>query len=40
MYDLPSMSNVAKAVIDDGVVRGESQPILIYADQPKVAGTA
>jgi len=40
MYDLPSMSNVVKAVIDDGVVRGESQPILIYADQPKVAGTA
>jgi ATP-dependent Clp protease ATP-binding subunit ClpX len=40
MYDLPSMSNVAKAVIDDGVVRGESQPILIYADQPKVAGSA
>jgi len=40
MYDLPSMSNVAKAVIDDGVVRGESQPILIYADQPMVAGTA
>jgi len=40
MFDLPSMSNVAKAVIDDGVVRGESQPILIYADQPKVAGSA
>ncbi|HUX63711.1 ATP-dependent Clp protease ATP-binding subunit ClpX [Sulfuricella sp.] len=40
MFDLPSMSNVAKAVIDDGVVRGESQPLLIYADQPKVAGTA
>jgi ATP-dependent Clp protease ATP-binding subunit ClpX len=40
MYDLPSMSNVAKAVIDDGVVSGENQPILIYADQPKVAGTA
>jgi len=40
MFDLPSMSNVTKAVIDDGVVRGESQPILIYADQPKVAGTA
>ena len=40
MFDLPSMNNVSKAVIDDGVVRGESQPILIYADQPKVAGTA
>ena len=40
MYDLPSMSNVAKAVIDEGVVNGESQPILIYADQTRVAGTA
>lgn len=40
MYDLPSMSNVAKAVIDDGVVQGENQPILIYADQPKVADSA
>lgn len=40
MYDLPSMSNVAKAVIDEGVVQGDSQPILIYADQPKVADSA
>lgn len=40
MFELPSMSNVAKAVIDDGVVRGEGQPILIYADQPKVSGVA
>jgi ATP-dependent Clp protease ATP-binding subunit ClpX len=40
MYELPSMSNVAKAVIDEGVVNGESQPIMIYADQSRVAGTA
>jgi len=40
MYDLPSMSNVTKVVIDEGVVKGESQPLMIYADQPRVAGTA
>jgi len=30
MYDLPSMENVSKVVIDDGVIKGESQPLLIY----------
>jgi ATP-dependent Clp protease ATP-binding subunit ClpX len=30
MYDLPSLENVAKVVIDEGVVKGESPPILIY----------
>jgi ATP-dependent Clp protease ATP-binding subunit ClpX len=37
MYDLPSMSNVSKVVVDDGVVNGESKPLMIYADQPQVA---
>jgi ATP-dependent Clp protease ATP-binding subunit ClpX len=30
MYELPSMSNVSKVVVDETVVRGESKPILIY----------
>ena len=30
MYDLPSMDNVSKVVIDETVIRGESKPILIY----------
>ncbi|WP_345881485.1 ATP-dependent protease ATP-binding subunit ClpX [Shewanella algae] len=30
MYDLPSMDNVVKVVIDESVVKGESAPILIY----------
>ena len=30
MYDLPSMTNVSKVVIDEAVIRGESKPILIY----------
>jgi ATP-dependent Clp protease ATP-binding subunit ClpX len=40
MYDLPSMSNVQKVVVDDGMIDGDAKPILIYSDQPKVAGSA
>jgi ATP-dependent Clp protease ATP-binding subunit ClpX len=38
MFDLPSMSNVSKVVVDEGSINGDTQPLLIYADQPKVAG--
>ncbi len=37
MYDLPSMSNVSKVVVDNGVVNGTGKPLMIYADQPQVA---
>ena len=39
MYDIPSMENVTKVVIDDTVITGESKPILIYEDSdlPKAA---
>jgi ATP-dependent Clp protease ATP-binding subunit ClpX len=40
MFDLPSMSNVRKAVIDEGTIMGDVKPLLIYSDQPKVAGSA
>ncbi len=30
MYDLPSLENVAKVVVDEGVIGGESEPLLIY----------
>ncbi|SDB46629.1 ATP-dependent Clp protease ATP-binding subunit ClpX [Pseudidiomarina indica] len=33
MYDLPSATNVSKVVIDESVIRGESAPIMIYANQ-------
>ena len=39
MYELPNMENVSKVVIDEGMVEGTTKPILIYADQPKVAGS-
>jgi ATP-dependent Clp protease ATP-binding subunit ClpX len=39
MYDLPSMENVAKVVVDDAAVNGESKPLIIYqgSEMPKAA---
>jgi ATP-dependent Clp protease ATP-binding subunit ClpX len=37
MYELPSLSNVTKVVIDEGMIES-GKPLLIYADQPKVSG--
>jgi ATP-dependent Clp protease ATP-binding subunit ClpX len=39
MYELPNMENVAKVVVDEGMIEGSGKPILIYADQPKVASS-
>ena len=39
MYDLPTMDDVTKVVIDEGAINGTSAPILIYADQQKVSGS-
>ena len=39
MYELPSLENVSKVVIDEGMIDGTAKPILIYADQPKVSGS-
>ncbi|OOG28698.1 ATP-dependent protease ATP-binding subunit ClpX [Thioalkalivibrio denitrificans] len=41
MYDLPSVENVSKVVIDDAVIRGEAKPYLIYenADYQKAAAS-
>ncbi|HVK53395.1 MAG TPA: ATP-dependent Clp protease ATP-binding subunit ClpX [Burkholderiales bacterium] len=38
MFELPSMQNVSKVVVDEATVNGDGKPILMYADQPKVAG--
>ncbi len=40
MFDLPSLSNVTKVVVDDGVINGESKPLLIYSEQGRLAGSA
>lgn len=39
MYELPSLENVAKVVLDENMVVGDAKPLLIYADQPKVSGS-
>ncbi|HFC91535.1 MAG TPA: ATP-dependent Clp protease ATP-binding subunit ClpX [Leucothrix mucor] len=33
MYELPSLENVSKVVIDEGVVSGDSKPYLIYENK-------
>ena len=35
MYDLPSMGDVSKVVIDEAVINGESKPLMIY-DGPEL----
>jgi ATP-dependent Clp protease ATP-binding subunit ClpX len=38
MYDLPSMRNVQKVVIDEDVIQGESKPYLVYGqDETRLA---
>ncbi|MCX4188277.1 ATP-dependent protease ATP-binding subunit ClpX [Methylophaga sp. OBS4] len=33
MFELPSLDNISKVVIDESVINGENAPILIYEDQ-------
>ena len=40
MFDLPSIENLSKVVIDEGTIRGDTPPILIYADEKKLATNA
>jgi ATP-dependent Clp protease ATP-binding subunit ClpX len=40
MYDIPSIKNLSKVVIDEGVIKGESEPIMIYEDAGKRAENA
>ncbi len=40
MYDLPSMENVSKVVVDESVIAGDSDPYIVYAgaeQHPKAA---
>ena len=40
MFDLPSLDNVCKVVVDEAVVRGDSPPLLIIKgkEQSRLAG--
>ena len=33
MYNIPSQADVAKIVIDESVIKGESDPLLVYESQ-------
>ena len=39
MYDLPSLKNVSKVVVDEAAIKGESKPLIIFesTDIPKAA---
>ncbi len=37
MYELPSASNISKVVLDEGVILGEHDPILLYETEQKMA---
>lgn len=39
MYDLPSMENVKKVVIDESTIKGEAEPLLIYENSEQQSGT-
>ncbi|NKI34238.1 ATP-dependent Clp protease ATP-binding subunit ClpX [Wenzhouxiangella sp. XN79A] len=38
MYELPSMENVAKIVVDEAVINGESDPYVIYESNKRASG--
>ena len=40
MFDLPSLENVTKVVVDEGTILSDAPPLLIYSDPPKVASGA
>jgi ATP-dependent Clp protease ATP-binding subunit ClpX len=37
MYDLPSHSNLARVVVDEGTIANDGKPLLVFSDTPKVA---
>lgn len=39
MYELPSAENISKVVVDEGVILGESKPILVYESEIKKAAS-
>src|SRR5512138_2641259 len=38
MYELPSLDNVSKVVVDESMVSADGKPLLIYSESQKVAG--
>jgi ATP-dependent Clp protease ATP-binding subunit ClpX len=40
MYELPSLENVSKVVVDESVIEGEAEPFIVYESQAKQAAGA
>ena len=38
MYELPSTDNISKVVVDESVILGHNEPLLVYEPEKKVAG--
>ena len=39
MFELPTLENVSKVVVDEPTIVADGKPLLIYSDQHKVAGS-
>jgi len=39
MYELPSLKNVSKVVVDESVIDGDSEPFLLYENMPAQAAS-
>ena len=39
MYSIPSENNVVKLVIDESVIRGDSEPLMVYQNQEHAAAS-
>jgi ATP-dependent Clp protease ATP-binding subunit ClpX len=37
MYDLPSLSNLSRVIVDESTITHDGKPLLMFADPPKVA---
>jgi ATP-dependent Clp protease ATP-binding subunit ClpX len=40
MYELPSLTNLSKVVVDEGVIRGDTPPLLIYESTEEAVAKA
>ncbi len=37
MYDLPSMNDVTKVIVNESVIKGQSQPLIVYKNAEQIA---
>src|SRR5881275_2232750 len=37
MYDLPSLTNLSRVIVDESTINNDGKPLLMFAEKPKVA---